>query len=175
MKLKPKHPEPLKTNILYDPPVNRELLRKLSMIRSTRAAALAIGVISISTASAEVVAGWDTFTGTGAAGPVAAPVVATGVTASFETTTEQQAWNTVDERGASSDGTWGTNVGPPAADTTVGTSNDQNLELPNATTGGTITITINGLDEPPCFVRGTRISTPQGARPVRVSGAQLCS
>jgi VCBS repeat-containing protein len=30
----------------------------------------------------------------------------------------------------------------------------------------TITITINGLDEPPCFVRGTRISTPQGARPV---------
>ena len=33
-------------------------------------------------------------------------------------------------------------------------------------TGGTstITITINGLDEPPCFVRGTLIDTPHGPR-----------
>lgn len=30
----------------------------------------------------------------------------------------------------------------------------------------TVTITINGLDEPPCFVRGTLIETPHGARPI---------
>ncbi len=30
----------------------------------------------------------------------------------------------------------------------------------------TITITINGLDEPPCFVAGTLIDTPLGPRPV---------
>ena len=30
----------------------------------------------------------------------------------------------------------------------------------------TITITINGLDEPPCFVAGTWIDTPHGARPI---------
>lgn len=30
----------------------------------------------------------------------------------------------------------------------------------------TITITINGADEPPCFVAGTLIDTPQGPRPV---------
>ncbi|MDB4363923.1 hypothetical protein N9Z09_01285, partial [Akkermansiaceae bacterium] len=62
--------------------------------------------------------------------------------ASFVTTTEGNAWNIIDERGASSDSTWGTYAGPPAADTTIGTANDQNLELSNATTGGTITITI---------------------------------
>lgn len=35
-------------------------------------------------------------------------------------------------------------------------------------TGGntTITITINGLDEPPCFAAGTLIETSEGARPV---------
>jgi len=30
----------------------------------------------------------------------------------------------------------------------------------------TVTITINGQDEPPCFTRGTLIDTPHGARPV---------
>lgn len=30
----------------------------------------------------------------------------------------------------------------------------------------TVTITINGLDEPPCFTRGTLIDTPLGPRPV---------
>lgn len=37
-----------------------------------------------------------------------------------------------------------------------------------SSTGGntTITITINGLDEPPCFAAGTLIETPEGARPV---------
>lgn len=107
-------------------------------------AAAALVSLSASTASAQIVAGWDTYLGTGGDGfPVDAPVLATGVTASFVTTSEETPWNIIDERGASSDGTWGTLVGPPAADTTVGTNNDQNLELPNGTTGGTITITIN--------------------------------
>lgn len=37
-----------------------------------------------------------------------------------------------------------------------------------SSTGGnsTVTITINGLDEPPCFTRGTLIDTPHGPRPV---------
>lgn len=30
----------------------------------------------------------------------------------------------------------------------------------------TVTITINGVDEPPCFVRGSQIETPNGPRPV---------
>ncbi|MEN8849427.1 MAG: hypothetical protein ABF377_15325 [Akkermansiaceae bacterium] len=105
-------------------------------------AAAALAGLSASTASAQIVAGWDTYFGSGES-PVDAPVVATGVTANFLTTSEGAAWNIIDERGASSDGTWGTVVGPPAADTTIGSSNDQNLELSNATTGGTITLTIN--------------------------------
>lgn len=37
----------------------------------------------------------------------------------------------------------------------------------NSTQGtSTITITINGVDEPPCFVSGTLIDTPQGPRPI---------
>ena len=107
-------------------------------------AAAALVSLSASTASAQIVAGWDFYSGTGAGGaPVDAPVVATGVTANFVTTGEGREWVIIDERGASSDGTWGTYVGPPAADTTVGTNNDQNLELSNAATGGTITITIS--------------------------------
>ncbi|MDB4740528.1 hypothetical protein OAF87_01785 [Akkermansiaceae bacterium] len=105
--------------------------------------AAALVTLSASTSSAQIIAGWDTYSGTGADDvPVNAPIVATGITASFVTTTEGNAWNIIDERGASSDSTWGTYAGPPAADTTIGTANDQNLELSNATTGGTITITI---------------------------------
>lgn len=93
--------------------------------------------------SAQIVAGWDTFSGNGAGGPIDASVLTTGVTASFVTTASGgSGWNTVDERGASNDGDWGTSVGPPAADTTIGTANDQNLELSNATAEGTITLTI---------------------------------
>ncbi|MAM60677.1 Hint domain-containing protein [Maritimibacter sp. UBA3975] len=46
---------------------------------------------------------------------------------------------------------------------------DTLTEVFNVTsTGGnsTVTITINGLDEPPCFTRGTMIDTPHGPRPV---------
>ena len=90
----------------------------------------------------ELIAGWDTFGGTGAGGPVNASVTATDITASFVTTTEQQAWNIVDERGASVDASWGSHPGPPTADTSAADTNNQNLELPNATTGGTVTFTI---------------------------------
>lgn len=109
--------------------------------KSWLTAAVLVG-LSAATASAQIVAGWDTYSGTGES-PVDAPVVAAGVTANLVTTGEGRTWITIDERGASSDGTWGTVVGPPSADTTIGTDNDQNLELSNATTGGTITMTIN--------------------------------
>lgn len=119
-------------------------LKKPHYLRRSWLAASALVGLSASSASAQIIAGWDTYSGNGGNNiPVEAPVLAPGITASFVTTTEQNAWNTVDERGASSDGTWGTLVGPPAADTTVGTNNDQNLELSNATPGGTITMTIS--------------------------------
>ncbi|VGO12521.1 hypothetical protein PDESU_01074 [Pontiella desulfatans] len=90
-----------------------------------------------------IVAGWDTWD---SATAPSASVLAPNVTASAETTTEQQSWNVVDERGASNDGDWGTFAGPPSA-STVTNADFENLELPNATTGGTITfsITNNGL------------------------------
>jgi autotransporter-associated beta strand protein len=103
------------------------------------AVALALTILSASSVSAEVIAGWDTWDS--GVSPTAS-VVAAGITASAATTSEGPAWHTTDERGASNDGDWGTSLGPPFADTTVGTGNDQNLELTNATTGGTITITI---------------------------------
>lgn len=109
-------------------------------------AAAALVTLSASTSSAQIVAGWDNFAGSGADDfPVDAPVLAAGVTASFVTTGEGRTWIAADARGSSSDGTWGTLVGPPAADTTVGGSGDPNLnlELSNAATGGTIAITIN--------------------------------
>ncbi len=108
-------------------------------------AAAAITSLSASTLSAQIVAGWDTYSGAGDAGPVSAPVLATGVTASFVTTGIGRNWIAFDGRGSSSDSTWGTLVGPPAADTTIGDQNtpNLNLELSNATVGGTITLTIS--------------------------------
>ncbi|TWU28662.1 hypothetical protein [Bythopirellula polymerisocia] len=94
-----------------------------------------------------LIAGWDTWDS--ATNP-SASVLAPGVTGSAVTTTEQQAWNIVDGRGASADGTWGTFAGPPTASTVAGEGvQNENLELPNATTGGTITFTItnNGTSD----------------------------
>lgn len=48
-------------------------------------------------------------------------------------------------------------------------SGDTLTEVFNVTStngASTITITINGVDEPPCFTRGTLIETPQGPRQV---------
>ena len=48
-------------------------------------------------------------------------------------------------------------------------SGDTLTEVFNVTStngASTITITINGVDEPPCFTRGTLIETPHGPRPV---------
>ncbi|MEQ8838576.1 MAG: PEP-CTERM sorting domain-containing protein, partial [Lacipirellulaceae bacterium] len=93
-----------------------------------------------------LIAGWDTWNSGSA--PTAS-FTASGIAGAAVTTSEGLAWHTNDERGASADGDWGTFTGPPAADTTVGTDNDQNLELSNATTGGTITFTItnNGTSD----------------------------
>jgi autotransporter-associated beta strand protein len=97
-----------------------------------------------------VIAGWDNFDN-GTAPTVT--VTATDVTASLATTGEGRDWIAADGRGSSSDGTWGTSVGPPSADPTAGGAGDPNLnlELSNATTGGTITLTItnnSGADIP---------------------------
>ncbi len=95
----------------------------------------------------ELVAGWDTWAN--GATPDAS-VVGAGVTGSAVTTTEGSNWNAVDGRGASADGDWGTFTGPPAASTVGGDGvQNENLELSNATTGGTITFTItnNGAGE----------------------------
>lgn len=95
--------------------------------------------------SGAIVAGWDTWDS--ASNPTAS-VTAPGVTASAVTTTEGLNWNVTDERGASNDGDWGTFPGPPPASTVVNVDNE-NIELPNATTGGTITfsITNNGATD----------------------------
>lgn len=118
-------------------------LKKLPPQGKSWLTAAALVTLTASSSSAQIVAGWDTYSGTGADdAPVDAPVVATGITASLVTVGEGRNWVIIDERGASSDSTWGTYVGPPPADTTIGTNNDQNLELSNAATGGTITMTI---------------------------------
>lgn len=101
---------------------------------------ITIDPVAGGSSSTNIVAGWDTWDSAVSPG---ASVLAPGATGAAVTTTEQLDWNTVDERGASADGRWGSFAGPPAADTTVGTSNNQNLELPNATTGGTITFTVS--------------------------------
>ncbi|MDF7823487.1 BNR-4 repeat-containing protein [Pontiellaceae bacterium B12227] len=94
----------------------------------------------------EIIAGWDVWD---SGATPSASVLDPNVTASAVTTSEGSAWHTADERGASIDGSWGTHEGPPIADTTAGTNNNQNLELPNATTGGTITFTVsnNGTED----------------------------
>jgi len=40
------------------------------------------------------------------------------------------------------------------------------FNVTSANGASTITITINGVDEPPCFVSGTPVDTPRGPRPV---------
>jgi len=94
-----------------------------------------------------LVAGWDTWDS--GATPTAS-VVAAGVTGSAVTTSEGIAWHTNDGRGASADGDWGTFAGPPTASTVAGDGvTNENLELSNATTGGTITFTVtnNGTED----------------------------
>jgi len=87
-----------------------------------------------------LIAGWDTWD-SGAA-PTASATTA-GVAGSAVTTSEGSNWHTTDGRGASADGDWGTFAGPPTASTVAGDGiTGENLELPNATTGGTITFTI---------------------------------
>ncbi|WP_146450369.1 hypothetical protein [Bythopirellula polymerisocia] len=94
-----------------------------------------------------LIAGWDTWDS--GATPTAS-LTAPGVTGAAVTTTEGLNWHTTDGRGASADGTWGTFAGPPTASTVAGEGvQNENLELPNATTGGTITFTItnNGTSD----------------------------
>jgi hypothetical protein len=88
----------------------------------------------------ELIAGWDTWN---SATAPAASALAPNIIGSAATTSEGLAWHANDGRGASADGDWGTFAGPPAASTVAGDGvTGENLELPNATTGGTITFTI---------------------------------
>ena len=88
-------------------------------------------------AEIEILAGWDTWSSESA--PVAS-VLADDITASAVTTADQLVWNTVDERGASDDGTWGSHDGEPSASS--GVVDGENLTLPNAASGGSLTFTI---------------------------------
>ncbi len=87
-----------------------------------------------------LVAGWDTWEN--GANPNAS-VTASGVAASAVTTSEGSDWHVVDGRGASADGSWGTFDGSPTASTVGGNGvTNENLELSNATSGGTLTFTL---------------------------------
>ncbi|MDF7823485.1 BNR repeat-containing protein [Pontiellaceae bacterium B12227] len=88
----------------------------------------------------ELIAGWDIWN---SGATPAANVVATDIAASAVTTSEDpvRPWHVTDERGASADGSWGTFVGIPSA-STVTNADNENLELPNAVTGGTLTFSI---------------------------------
>ena len=87
-----------------------------------------------------LIAGWDTWDS--GANPTAS-FTAPGIIGSAVTTSEGLDWHTNDGRGASADGDWGTFAGPPTASTEAGEDVlNENLELSNATTGGTITFTL---------------------------------
>ncbi|QDT68756.1 hypothetical protein MalM25_16810 [Planctomycetes bacterium MalM25] len=86
-----------------------------------------------------LLAGWDTWNS--GSSPSASYATA-GVSGSAVTTSEGINWHTTDERGASVDGDWGSHAVSPSADTSVADTNNQNLELSNATTAGTITFTL---------------------------------
>lgn len=86
----------------------------------------------------ELIAGWDIWSSPTA--PVAS-VLAPNITGTAVTTTEQQSWNTSDERGASNDGDWGHFATVPSP-STVTNANNENLTLSNASSGGTITFTV---------------------------------
>jgi VCBS repeat-containing protein len=47
-----------------------------------------------------------------------------------------------------------------------GETSREESDVPSTGGDSTITITRNGVDEPPCFTRGKRIDTPLGPRPV---------
>lgn len=137
--------------------------RSITLLVSTLAAS------SISASAAVVVAGWDTWNSATAPG---ASVVAPGVTGTAVTTTESNSWNTNDGRGSSSDGVWGN-----AATVTPGAStldvDGENLTLPNAATGGTITFSISNNGTADINLEGFHLDAyafrPHAARTYAVS------
>ncbi len=97
--------------------------------------------------SGTLLAGWGTWD---SGSSPSASKTAAGITGSAVTTTEGLSWHTNDGRGASADGDWGTFAGPPTASIVAGDGvENENLELSNGTTGGTITFTItnNGTED----------------------------
>lgn len=113
------------------------------MMNKKKALTLLMGVMAAFSTSADaqvIVAGWDTWeNGSSPFASVAAP----GITASAVATSDGAAWHINDGRGASADGDWGSvssNL-PPSTLAGQGVTGE-NLELPNATEGGTIFFTI---------------------------------
>lgn len=67
------------------------------------------------------------------------------------------------------DGVWtytATNSNPAIQALNTGDTLTEVFNVTSNNGGSTITITINGQDEPPCFVKGTLIKTPYGERPI---------
>jgi len=65
------------------------------------------------------------------------------------------------------DGNWvytASNSNPTIQALNSGDTLTEVFTVTSASGTSTVTITINGQDEPPCFVRGTRIETPHGPR-----------
>ncbi len=116
-------------------------MKNLILVTTVMGMATLTCALSVS-AQPFLVAGWDTYSGDGF-GTYNAPVAASGISASFVLASEGIAWHVQDGRGASNDGTWGSVAIPPTASTVAGEGvTNENLELSNATTGGTITFTI---------------------------------
>lgn len=67
------------------------------------------------------------------------------------------------------DGVWtytATNAHSAIQDLDTGETLTEVFTISSSSGDTTVTITIHGQDEPPCFVRGTMIDTPQGARAI---------
>jgi len=67
------------------------------------------------------------------------------------------------------DGVWNFSVDnddPGIQELNTGESLEFQYDVVSANGNSTVTITVFGLDEPPCFARGTLIDTPAGPRPI---------
>jgi autotransporter-associated beta strand protein len=128
---------------------NKEPYYSSSKTGNALAAVFASGVLSISTTSAQVVAGLDTWDSTTAPTvSVLAPGVTADASASAANNGDAVNWTNADGsgRGSSDDTTWGSfSTGVPAS--TITDVGPANFTLTNAKTSGELTLTINNTGE----------------------------
>ena len=128
---------------------NKEPYYSSSKTGNALAAVFASGILSISTTSAQVVAGLDTWDSTTAPTvSVLAPGVTADATASATNNGDAVNWTNADGsgRGSSDDTTWGSfSTGVPAS--TITDVGPANFTLTNAKTSGELTLTINNTGE----------------------------